>query len=311
LGSDVVSDWANSGYGSVSDGSQEATPLEGLPVAVQGKVVAVMRKFFIKYDVSKDGALDRKEITIALRSDMNESFTEEDVDFLFSKYDKDKSDLLSFDEFCNFALDIVRKDFQPPAVKSESAAAPAEEDEEDEDEEEEEEVPEDLAHLSPAQQQKMIKKRAFTMLFIGTALVLLFSDPMVDVMQEMATRVGISPFYVSFVLAPLASNASEVLASTYYAAKKTSSTMTISLSALEGAAAMNNTFCLSIFMGLIYFRGLAWQYTAETISIVGVQFILAYFSHKPVLTSKDAVFILLLFPISIIVVAGLEGIGFD
>mmetsp|Transcript_14230 Transcript_14230/g.21900 ORF Transcript_14230/g.21900 Transcript_14230/m.21900 type:complete len:553 (+) Transcript_14230:110-1768(+) len=309
LGSDVVSDWANNGYGSVS--GKDTTPLEGLPVSVQGKVVAVLRKFFVKYDVSKDGALDRKEITIALRSDMNESFTEEDVDFLFSKYDKDKSDLLSFDEFCNFALDIVRKDFQPPVVKNESAAAPAEENEEDEDEEEEEEVPEDLAHLSPAQQQAMIKKRAFTMLFIGTALVLLFSDPMVDVMQEMATRVGISPFYVSFVLAPLASNASEVLASTYYAAKKTSSTMTISLSALEGAAAMNNTFCLSIFMGLIYFRGLAWQYTAETISIVGVQFILAYFSHKPVLTSMDALYILLLFPISILVVAGLEAIGFD
>ena len=32
---------------------------------------------------------------------------------------------------------------------------------------------------------------------------LLLADPMVDVMQEIATRVNISPFYVSFALAPL------------------------------------------------------------------------------------------------------------
>merc|ERR1719162_355376 len=57
----------------------------------------------------------------------------------------------------------------------------------------------------------------------------------------------------------------------FYAAKKTRKTMTVSFSALEGAACMNNTFCLCIFMGLIYIRGLAWQYTAETASIVIVR----------------------------------------
>ena len=132
--------------------------------------------------------------------------------------------------------------------------------------EEEEEVPEDITSLPPHEQQRIIKQRAFTMLAIGTTLVLIFSDPMVDVMQEIASRAGLNSFYVAFVLAPLASNASEVIASQYYAAKKTRKTITVSLTALEGAASMNNTFCLSIFMGLVYFRGLAWQYTAETIS---------------------------------------------
>jgi len=88
---------------------------------------------------------------------------------------------------------------------------------------------------------------------------------MVEVMQEIANRVNVSPFYVSFVLAPLAANASEVLASQYYASKKTTKTITVSFTALLGAAAMNNTFCLSIFMGLIYFRGLAWEFTAVSV----------------------------------------------
>ena len=178
-------------------------------------------------------------------------------------------------------------------------------------EEEAEDVPEEFTDLTPDEQQTAIKYRAFTMLAIGTGLVILFSDPMVDVMQEIAVRAGLSPFYVAFVLAPLASNASEVLASQYYAAKKTRKTITVSLSALEGAASMNNTFCLSIFMALIYIRGLAWQYTAETIAIVVVQFIIGAMVQKKTMTARDALIIIAIFPLSIVFVAGLEAIGFD
>jgi len=134
---------------------------------------------------------------------------------------------------------------------------------------------------------------------------------MVEVMQEIAFRVDISPFYVSFVLAPLASNASEVIASQYYAAKKTSKTITVSLSALQGAACMNNTFCLAIFMGLIYFRGLAWQYTAETISIVLVQLIIFAMTRGETSSKLQGLAIMAIFPLSIVLVAGLEAVGLN
>merc|ERR1712139_471339 len=97
---------------------------------------------------------------------------------------------------------------------------------------------------------------------------------MVDVLSEIGVRTGIPSFYIAFVLAPLASNASELVAAYKYAQKRTQSSMTISLSTLEGAACMNNTFCLGIFLGLVYFRGLAWQFTAETIVIILSQVII-------------------------------------
>lgn len=65
---------------------------------------------------------------------------------------------------------------------------------------------------------------------------------------------GIPPFYISFVLAPLASNGTELLAAYQFALKKTSKSVTVSLSQLEGAAIMNNTFCLGIFLFLIYLQ---------------------------------------------------------
>lgn len=84
---------------------------------------------------------------------------------------------------------------------------------------------------------------------LGTGLIILFSDPMVDVLSNVGARTGVAPFYIAFVLAPLASNTSELIASLNYSKKKTRKTITIALSTLEGAACMNNTFCLAIFMG--------------------------------------------------------------
>jgi Ca2+/H+ antiporter len=91
-----------------------------------------------------------------------------------------------------------------------------------EDEEEQEEVPEDLQNLPPHVQQRKIKLRAAYMMGIGTLLVLFFSDPMVNALSEFGARINIPPFFVAFVLAPIASNASELIASYSYAAKKTS-----------------------------------------------------------------------------------------
>ena len=44
---------------------------------------------------------------------------------------------------------------------------------------------------------------------------------------------------------------------------------------------MNNTFCLGIFLALIYMRGMKWTFSAETISIVVVQLIIVAVSQAP------------------------------
>ena len=136
-------------------------------------------------------------------------------------------------------------------------------------------------------------------------------SPMVDVMSNMGERLGIPPFYVAFVLAPLASNASEFIASYSYAQKKTAKTITVALAALEGAACMNNTFCLAIFMALVCFQGLAWKFTAETVSILIIQLIVVGVALQRTMRLWHGVFLLTLFPLSIVLVAALEGAGLD
>lgn len=181
----------------------------------------------------------------------------------------------------------------------------------DEEEDDEEEMPEDLAHLPPQEQQRRIKLRSLWMMGWGTFIVLLISDAMVDVLSEIGKRTGIPAFYVSFVLAPLASNASEVIASYKYAQKKTSASITISLSTLEGAVVMNNSFVLGIFMFLIVFKGLSWEFFAETTSILISQLVVAVLALKKTHTIFDGIVILSIYPLSLFLVSALESMGWN
>jgi len=308
---DVVETYQSEG----STGGYEAIPDDNSKVNEYLRSVLAIP--FQKYDKDQSKGLQKAEMGIFLR-DFKENLSNDDLDDLFTKYDKDDNGIITFDEFIDAChsiiktacenrtssvstMDQVEKNFAISAVEKAS----------ENEEEEEEEIPDDIAHLSPQEQQTAIKKKAFTMLSVGTLLVLLFSDPMVDVMQEIAVRINISPFYVSFVLAPLAANASEVLASQFYAAKKTTKTISVSFSALLGAAAMNNTFCLSIFMGLIYFRGLAWEFTAETIAILSCQIFIYFMTKQDTLSAGRGLLIISFFPFSIALVAFLESLGFD
>ena len=56
--------------------------------------------------------------------------------------------------------------------------------------EEEDEVPIDLAHLSPEEQQSRIIFRSLRMMGLGSIMVLLFSDPMVDVLAMLGRVTG-------------------------------------------------------------------------------------------------------------------------
>jgi len=177
-------------------------------------------------------------------------------------------------------------------------------DEEDDEEEEEEEE----TGLTPVQ----IKIRAFITLAIGVGMVTLFSDPMVDVLTEIGNRLDVSPFYISFIITPIVSNASELISSIQSSARKTRKSIDMTYSQLLGAATMNNTFCLAIFLILVYVQDLAWEFSAEVLTILAVQaviVILTLTSPKDVLPLWKAGVVLSLYPASLLLVYLLENVA--
>jgi Ca2+/Na+ antiporter len=238
-------------YSSLAQASPES--FEPPPAEIVDILKGILSDAFHAYDRDGNGTLEKSEIRVFLR-DFHEDIDDKEIMEIQKKMDLDADEVISLDEFIYLAYylimyshvhDTADSGEEGPTIQSAGARRSEVVDSifsENGEGDEEEEIPEEFTALSPEDQQSAIKLRAFKMLAIGTLMVIYFSDPMVDVMQEIAVRTNMSPFYVSFILAPLASNASEVVASMFYAAKKTRKTMTVSLSALEGAACMNNTF---------------------------------------------------------------------
>ena len=250
----------------------------------KARLEKVLRPIFKRYDTSGDGNISALEL-IPLLQALGEKVSSQQAEDWMHKLDPDQSGEISIDEFTVAMLNYIKEKMtgatHTPTLAPRSSVAPvntatlpaAVPDYEagaggggDEEEEEEEEMPEEYRSLTPEQQQSHIKKHASFMMGMGTLLILVFSDPMVDVMSNVGARINVKPFYVAFVLAPLASNASEFIASYSYAKKKTKKTITVALSSLVGAACMNNTFCLAIFMALISASDIHIPYGPHTLT---------------------------------------------
>jgi len=272
------------------------------------RLARLLHPFFHKYDIDGNGSIDFMELRLLL-SDLHEKVSAEEAKQWMDKMDPDGSGNITEEEFVDAMLSFV-SEMSMRSIRA-SAEGEEEDDDDEDDEDEDADMPEEALHLSPAEQQRYIIGKSVRMMLFGTALIVLFSDPLVSVLSTLGKRVGIPAFYIAFVLAPLASNGSEFIASYNYATKKTRKTITISLSALEGAACMNNTFCLAVFMGLVYFRGLVWEFTAETLVILLCQVFVACIAVQRVQTLWMAIIALALMPLSLAFVAALEAYGFD
>jgi len=328
--------------------SKEDHPDERSELMMQGTVKArfdsLLREFFNRHDLDGNGVVDATEMK-GLLADLGEYPTKEEFDTLMNQMDANHDGTIQYSEFHDSMKSYIKHLYdkdnglaQPfsvvvpdegstttttgetalakrsvNATSSEMKNAADDEEvveEEGDEEEEEEEVPDDLTHLPPSKQRMRIVLRSCWMMGLGVLLVIVFSDPMVDVFSSLGNIAGISPFYVAFVLGPIASNASELIAAINYARKKTIRTATIGCESLVGAACMNNTFCLMIFMILIFVRGipehLAWRYSAETLSILVVELAMLGFAVQRTQRLLYGIFIILLYPLSIGFVVFLE-----
>ncbi|KAF5197852.1 Sodium/calcium exchanger NCL2 [Thalictrum thalictroides] len=107
-----------------------------------------------------------------------------------------------------------------------------------------------------------------SLLLLGTSMLSLFSSPLVASVQQISKAAGIPSFFVSFVLIPLATNTRRARAIIASANKKKRRTTFLAFSEIYGSAFMNNTLGLSLLLAIVYFRGLAWDFSAEVLIIV-------------------------------------------
>jgi len=320
----------------------EQTPLH-MKKEIKARFESLLREFFNRHDLDGNGVVDAVEMR-SLLADLGEYPTKEEFDTLMQQMDTNHDGTIQYQEFHDSMKSYIKHLYDKdnglampmsvvvpdepnePVTKTNSEESTihsvnatssemktageddvkATEEAEEEEEEEEEEVPDDLTHLSPKQQRMRIILRSAWMMGLGVVLVIIFSDPMVDVFSSLGHVFHINSFYIAFVLGPLASNASELIAAINYARKKTLRTATIGCESLIGAACMNNTFCLAIFLLLIFARKLVWEFTAETLSILFVEVCMLIFAWQRTQRLLYGFIIILLYPLSIGLVVFIE-----
>eukprot|EP00597_Dinobryon_sp_UTEXLB2267_P000289 CAMPEP_0170070262 /NCGR_PEP_ID=MMETSP0019_2-20121128/8623_1 /TAXON_ID=98059 /ORGANISM="Dinobryon sp., Strain UTEXLB2267" /LENGTH=573 /DNA_ID=CAMNT_0010278503 /DNA_START=66 /DNA_END=1787 /DNA_ORIENTATION=+ len=288
----------------------------------------LLKPFFRRYDVDNSGSLSVQEL-FAVFHDMGEQIPFSEFSTVFESFDEDGSGLIEYEEFVRGTTNYLWRHSHILEQQKQNQSDKTTETDNDEilrvlktakehhihheedEEHEEDELPEDIRSLSPQEQQRRIKWRAFSKMAIGSVVLLIFSEPTIDVISEMGTRTGIGSFYIAFVLAPLISNASELIATYNYACRKTEKSIAISLTALQGAAVMNNTLVLGIFMLLIWTQHLAWEFLSETLTILFVQIAAALLALKRSQTLTDALMYLALYPFALMLKASLEALGWD
>lgn len=173
---------------------------------------------------------------------------------------------------------------------------------EEEDEEEEDEMPEDIARAPPDQQKSMIITRSCWMMGAGVLLCLLFSDPAVEVMVELGNRSGMGEFWVAFLLAPLASNTTELLNCYKYGCKKTRASVSVCIGTLQACVILNNTIVMfvTLLCGAISLKD-PWDYLSNTIAIFVTSWITFVIGCKKTNNLLDAFICLSLMPLNFVI----------
>jgi Ca2+/Na+ antiporter len=277
-------------------------------ISRDGKVNnSVLVRYFEIIDVDKSGDIDEKELEKLLTM-LKIVPTKEKIEAMLKQFDSDGDGKINQQEFINGMTTWLIEDHQDQKKIEESIQLMRDEDtystpmdEEDEDEEEEED---EYKHITdPAERLRKLKMDSVLFLLGGILLSTVFSDPMVDSISNFSKASGISPFFVSFVVTPFASNASEFVSSLIQASRKHKKNITLTISQIFGAATMNNTMCLGIFLGLVYFRKLLWLFSAEVFSILIVTWIVgALGASRVVYKLWQIAATLLLYPAALVIV---------
>ncbi|KAL2466792.1 sodium/calcium exchanger family protein/calcium-binding EF hand family protein [Abeliophyllum distichum] len=149
--------------------------------------------------------------------------------------------------------------------------------------------------------------KAVLLLVLGTAIAAVFADPLVDAVNNFSSATSIPSFFISFIALPLATNSSEAVSAIIFASRKKLRSASLTFSEIYGAVTMNNVLCLSVFLAIVYMRGLIWDFSSEVLVILIVCIVMGVFASIrtsfPLWTSLMA---FLMYPFSLALVYVLD-----
>ncbi|KAL6597728.1 hypothetical protein ACP70R_046533 [Stipagrostis hirtigluma subsp. patula] len=149
--------------------------------------------------------------------------------------------------------------------------------------------------------------KAVGLQLLGVAIAAAFANPLVATIQNLSSATQIPPFFISFIALPLATNSSEAVSTVIFASRKKQRTCSLTLSMLYGGVTMSNTLSLGVFLALIYFRDLTWDFSSEVLIILLVCLVMALLaSFRTTFPLWTCLVAYALYPLSLVIVCILD-----
>lgn len=242
----------------------------------------VLKSVFEKLDNDNDGYLTKKELRGLLYGlDLQGQISSTDaVNKVMADFDSSRDEKLSLDEFkvgmsswlriATSSVGHSKSNNYSQKFISDFKSKTKEELEALQNENEEE--------VSEVDNPYKIYLKAVMLMLGGAILAGIFADPLVDAVDNFSDATSIPSFFISFIIMPLATNSSEGVSAIIFASRKKKRTASLTYSEIYGAVTMNNTLCLGVFLAIIYFRGLDWDFSAEVLVIVLVVLVMGLLS---------------------------------
>ncbi|KAK7335102.1 hypothetical protein VNO80_26873 [Phaseolus coccineus] len=149
--------------------------------------------------------------------------------------------------------------------------------------------------------------KAILYVVLGIAMLSILAEPLTESVHNFSNSVGLHPFFMSFILVPLATNAREATSAIKEASHKKPRTTSLAISEIYGGVFMNNILGFFAISVLISVGQVTWQYSAELLVVAIVSAIAGLTaSFLSVFPLWSSFFAILLYPLSLVLVFVLD-----
>ncbi|CAA0816020.1 Transcription factor TCP4 [Striga hermonthica] len=105
--------------------------------------------------------------------------------------------------------------------------------------------------------------KAIALILLGLVMLGFLAEPLIQSVRNFSLQANVPSFYVSFIFIPLATNARIAVSTIKESRRKKLQVTSLTMSEIYGTVFMNNILGLAVLLSLIYFRDLAWTFSAE------------------------------------------------
>ncbi|KAF9589309.1 hypothetical protein IFM89_022636 [Coptis chinensis] len=119
---------------------------------------------------------------------------------------------------------------------------------------------------------------AASLLLIGICILALLSRPLIVAVVGFSSAANVPSIFISFTLVPLAVNYRTARTAITLIQERIKQSASLTLSEIYTAVFMNHIIGVSIFLGIIYARGLTWNFSAEVIVVLIVCIVMGLFT---------------------------------